>query len=117
VVGIEHDPATARTTSERTRRVPAGTAGASHAQRGTWRGGLLVGRAASGVLETHHPEARQTAPAWATPGYTALRARRQPRRPQDFYAALVRTGTAPNDIVESVPAAAPTGRIAVAAHA
>ena len=47
--------------SERTRQVPAGTAGASHAQRGTWRGGLLVGRAASGVLETHHPEARRPA--------------------------------------------------------
>src|SRR4051794_7469701 len=46
VVGIEHDPATARPASERTRQVPAGTAGASHApaRNLAWR---IAGRSGS----------------------------------------------------------------------
>src|SRR5436190_17114329 len=55
-----------RPANARARFRPAGLDPATR-QRETWRGGLLVGRAASGVLETHHPEARRRPPPGLLP--------------------------------------------------
>src|SRR4051794_39238763 len=65
VVGIEHDPATARQGSERTRQVPAGTAGARHASARNlaWRIAALAGSLRR--ARDPPPGGAETSPAWA----------------------------------------------------